>query len=129
MNDGELHFFAGFVAFVTVITAVLAQTSDRKAFLGSCLLARTIGLVGLVTRRHEMIRCSHCAFTLALWVGAVTCGGAELRLIAALAVFTLMSRWALGHYMFAAARGASDTNDPRYDLLYVAPLLVSVARF
>ena len=34
MNDGELHFFAGFVAFVTVITAVLAQTSDRKAFLG-----------------------------------------------------------------------------------------------
>lgn len=46
-------------------------------------------------------------------------------MVSLLSLFTWVSRRVLGHCLFMHARGATDTNDARYDAL---PFVVSAAR-
>lgn len=84
------------------------------------------GMLGSRSRAH--VHVGHVTFTLAVWLGAFCTTGPELTLVAALAAVAWGSRRALGHCMFSRARESTNTDDPRYDLLYALPLLVALRR-
>ena len=123
----EAQGFAVFVGFITLVTAIRAIQSPQL-FLILCLIAQGIALKGLASRDARLTRIGHISFTVAVWVGSLLNDGFELWLIAFLAAFTLVTRRVLGHCMFARARGSTDTDDARYDLVYLIPLVVCIAR-
>jgi hypothetical protein len=130
---GEAAAFEALVWAVTAVTAARALdgTTPRRsrAFLVACAAAQACAVAGLRTGRADLVRAAHVGFTAGVWVGALCLPRAalELRLVQALLVVTLATRRALGHCMFARARGSDATDDPRYDLVYAAPLLLSLA--
>ena len=116
------------VAAACVARAAAAPSVPVRAFLGACGAAQACALYGLRTGRAEAISAGHVGFTASVWLGALLLprGSFELGLVQALLVFTLVTRRALGHCMFAHARGSNATGDPRYDALYAAPLALSL---
>lgn len=119
----EKSYFLGFVACITALTTV-RLVQRPSPLLVVCLVAQLLALCGLTFDFHNLTRMGHVAFTVMLWVGSFTSRTVESALIVFLATFTLITRHVLGHCMFAHARGSSDTNDARYDALYVLPILI-----
>ena len=128
----EAAFFETFVWAVSALTLArltVAREEVTRAFLGVCVLGQMSAALGLRTGDAACIRVGHVAFTGLLWTGAIVLPrGLELMLVASLAAFTLASRRLLGHCMFSHARGSTSTNDDRYDLLYVGPMVLALAR-
>lgn len=131
----ERTFLSSLVGGVTVVTALrlLVASSHRDPsaatpFLLVCLLGQAAAMQGLRTGDPYAVRIGHVTFTTAMAVGCVTQTGWELGMVSVLSLFTWVSRRVLGHCMFSHARGATDTNDARYDALYAIPFLVSAAR-
>ena len=123
----EAQFFTRFVGAITLVTAARAACAPQP-FLMACLPAQAIALAGLLTHEPSCIKVAHVGFTTAVGVGALVAHGLELYLVAFLLAFTLATRRALGHCMFAHARGSADTNDARYDLVYLTPLAIAAWR-
>lgn len=125
----EATAFRYIVGMVTVITACRVSRSTQRAYLGACLLAQIVAITGLLTQNATCVAASHVSFTLAMWLGCAIAHGGDLILVVALCAFTWTSRRALGHCMFAHARGSRATSDDaRYDLLYVIPGMIALAR-
>lgn len=127
----ESVFFETFIWSVTGVTLFrLATTMDEKTlyFLGLCVLGQMAAIAGMRTKCALYIASAHIVFTSSLWIGSMITSDLELRLIAFLCVFTLATRHLLGHCMFAKARGATTTNDVKYDAFYIVPLVLSLYR-
>ena len=93
-----------------------------------CLIVQVSALSGMLSGNTCLTSIGHIGFTLAMWVGSFATNEFELRMVAFLAAFTVLTRRLLGHCMFAHARGSSSMKGFRYDAIYLIPLLVSILR-
>lgn len=118
-------FFITFVGCITLLTTA-RLISEPSLFLVACVTGQAIAMYGLLTNDQNAIHFSHVCFTCLLWLGALTGRDFECFMVLFLAAFTLTTRHALGYCMFAHARGSTDTNDVRYDILYVFPLFIAL---
>ena len=109
----------------------LTERTFPVVFLAVCLFGQLAALAGMAFAVPHLIKIGHVLFTLAMWVGAVFLNvhSLETLLILALLGFTLATRWAYQHCLFAVARGSQATNEPMYDLLYAIPLAIIVSRW
>ena len=127
-----MHAFQALVWAVAVLTLARFRTRNApRRFLGVCVLGQAFALLGMHANVSECIAVGHVVFTSALWLGALGVDGVrgvELALVGALAAFTLVTRHRFGYCLFAKVRGSTATNDVRYDVLYVVPLVLALAR-